>query len=95
MPRIAEHGGFEGIAKKEVAKLLYWQPAKKETVVDDAVEEILTNNLEKTHQLIAMFDLQTTPYISQPNPKYAPKYSDYEHLARIAEWKVVEEGGEE
>ena len=92
---IAEHGGFEGIAKKEVAKLLYWQPAKKETVVDDAVEEILTNNLEKAHKLIAMFDLPTTPYISQPNPKYAPKYSDYEHLARIAEWKVVEEGGEE
>ena len=92
---IAEHGGFEGIAKKEVAKLVYWQPAKKETAIDEEIEDILANNLEKVHQLIAVFDLPTTPYISQPNPKYAPKYSDYEHLARIAEWKVAEEDGGE
>ena len=46
------------------------------------------------HQLAAVFDLPTTPYICQPNPAYAPKYSDYLHLARVAEWSVTEEGGE-
>ncbi len=92
---IAAHGGFEGIARKEVGKLIYWQPGKKETVVDDDIEEILANTLERVHKMIALFDLPTTPYISQPNPKYAPKYSDYEHLARVAEWKVVDGGGDD
>ena len=33
-----------------------------------------------------------TPYLSVPRPKWAPRYNDYEHLARVREWST---GGEE
>ena len=35
-------------------------------------------------------DFETTPYLSRPNPKSVPDYSDYEHLARVKEWSVVD-----
>lgn len=91
---IAAHGGFSGIAKKEVASLIYWQLGKKAAVFDDNIEEILHNTFERIHGLAAIFDLPTTPYICQPNPKHAPKYSDYQHLGRVAEWSVTGEDGE-
>ena len=87
---IAENGGFEGIAKAEVAELIYWQLAKKETVIDDKVSEVLSNNLQRIAELIHLFDFETTPYLSRPNPKRIAEYSDYEHLARVREWLVQE-----
>ena len=29
------------------------------------------------------------PYLSRPFPKYARRYSDYDHLARVKEWSLV------
>lgn len=75
---IAQRGGFEGIPEAEVAKLIYWQLGRKETVAEENMPEILENCFEHIKQLAALFDFETTPYISQPNPKNAPKYSDYE-----------------
>lgn len=93
---IAESGGFEGIAKAEVAELIYWQLAKKETVIDEKVDEVLSNNLKRIAELIHLFDFETTPYLSRPNPKRIAEYSDYEHLARVREWSVTDgEGGDE
>ncbi|MFM2044075.1 MAG: double-strand break repair protein AddB, partial [Pseudomonadota bacterium] len=43
--------------------------------------------------LIRRFDDPATPYASVPRPDWAPRYSDYGHLARIAEWSAG--GGEE
>ena len=40
---------------------------------------------------ILLFDFETTPYLSRPNPKRVPEYSDYEHLARVKEWSLAEE----
>lgn len=91
---IAEHGGYKEIGQREAAKLIYWQLGKKETVFEENIGEMLVHTFERVHQLAAVFDLPTTPYICQPNPAYAPKYSDYLHLARVAEWSVTEEGGE-
>lgn len=87
---IAQFGGFDGLDKKEVAKLIYWQLAKKEVVLDKNVQDVLDNTFEKVHTLIAAFDDEATPYYCQPNPAKAPKYSDYLNLARVAEWKVVD-----
>ncbi len=88
---IAQNGGFEGLRAKEVAALMYWQLGKKETVLDEDVAEVLNKNLTNLRELVSLFDFQDTAYISKPNPKYAPKYSDYEHLARVKEWSVVED----
>ena len=88
---IAQNGGFEGVRAKEVAALMYWQLGKKETVLDEDIDEVLNKTLTNLRELVGLFDFQDTAYISKPNPKYAPKYSDYEHLARVKEWSVVED----
>ena len=79
---IAQFGGFDGLDKKKVAKLIY--------VLDKNVQDVLDNTFEKVRTLIAAFDDEATPYYCQPNPAKAPKYSDYLNLARVAEWKVVD-----
>jgi ATP-dependent helicase/nuclease subunit B len=28
-------------------------------------------------------------YLSRPYPKYAKRYSDYDHLARVKEWSLT------
>ena len=49
---------------------------------------------EGLSRLIAVFDDPRTPYAALPRPHLAPRYSDYEHLARVKEWAAGEEGGE-
>jgi len=46
---------------------------------------------EKLLALIADFDRPSRAYLSQPYPDAAPRFSDYAHLARVAEWGSVEE----
>jgi len=41
-------------------------------------------------RLIAHFDDPDSAYISVPRPEIAPTQSDYDHLARIAEWRGAE-----
>ena len=45
---------------------------------------------EQIKELVALFDFECTPYLARPNPKHLPKYSDYEHLARVKEWSTEE-----
>lgn len=87
---IAQFGGFDGLTAKAVEKLIYWQLAKKETVIADNMAELLENNLARIAELVHLFDFVTTAYICRPNPKKLPEYSDYEHLARVREWSVQE-----
>jgi ATP-dependent helicase/nuclease subunit B len=42
--------------------------------------------------LVAKFDNAATPYEARPRPDKAPKYSDYEHLARVREWSTAGDG---
>ena len=88
---IAREGGFDGIPAKEIASLIYWQLGRKETILEDEMDEILNTNLTNLRELVSLFDFPETAYISKPNPKYAPKYSDYEGLARVKEWSIAEE----
>ena len=41
-------------------------------------------------RLIAHFDDPATPYLPVPRPEIAPAFSDYEHLARVGEWRGTE-----
>ncbi len=47
---------------------------------------------EKLAALVAAFDDPDQPYLSQPHPGQAPRFSDYTQLARVAEWAALEEG---
>ena len=82
---IAEKGGFEGINSATTEALIYWQLGRKETGVFANTQEVLQNTYERIHEVVSLFDFEETAYLSKPNPKYAPKYSDYEHLSRVNE----------
>ncbi len=86
---IARNGGFEGISKTEIEKLIYWQLNNKETIIEKNMIELLDKTYAQIQRIANLFEFETTPYLSCPNPSKAPKYSDYDHLARIREWSVV------
>lgn len=41
--------------------------------------------------LIARFDDPTVPYLARPHPGNQPSHSDYDQLARVAEWGAADE----
>ena len=41
--------------------------------------------------LARRFAIEGAGYLSRPYPQYALKYSDYDHLARVAEWSVLDD----
>lgn len=92
---IASNGGFNGLAPKKTAGLVYWQLGKKETFLSKNIDDVLKKNQENLLVLINTFDKPDTPYYCQPNPSYAPKYSDYLNLARVQEWKVKGDADDE
>ncbi len=98
---IACAGGFEGIEPGAVSELAYWklsggdpagevQPAggRRRGASDPAhhPEELMVAAAEGLAAYVAAFDDPATPYLSQPRPELAPRFSDYAHLARVAEW---------
>jgi len=90
---IAAAGGFEGLAAAPVAELLYWrlrggEPAGEEKPAGDDPTGLAERALDGLTALIAAFDDADTPYRSRPRPAAAPRFSDYEHLARVKEWSA-------
>ena len=63
--------------------------------VNEEVNDVLSETEDRIIEVINLFDFETTGYLSRPNPKSAPQYSDYEHLARVKEWSVKEDGEDE
>lgn len=86
-----------------VAELAFWQlsgrdPAGKvKPLAKDAaaLRRLIDEALAGLRRLITAFDNPETAYRSEPRPEFAPRYSDYRHLARIKEWSVADEDGDE
>ncbi len=96
---IARAGGFRGIPAAPVARLRYWrlsggEPAGKETSAGDDADALAADALANLAALVAVFDRPETPYEARPRPDKAPRFSDYEHLARVKEWAAGAEEGE-
>ncbi|MFI3240972.1 MAG: DUF559 domain-containing protein [Alphaproteobacteria bacterium] len=85
---------FSESLKTDVANLIYWQLGKKEAVFNDKLDELFLKTKEQLLKLIAEYNKQSTPYYSCPDVDNLPKYSDYEHLARLREWAVKGDGNE-
>ena len=90
---IAESQGFKTILGKSVAVLDYWRlkggiPAGEISTAGDDPVKLAKDAIEGLKNLVQTFDQKDTPYEARPRPEHAPKYSDYEHLARIKEWTV-------
>ena len=88
-------GGFAGVPAGVVASLSFWQlhgrgdGGEIKPIKLDATN-LSVAALKGLAELIAKFDDPTTPYEARPSPEFAPKYSDYTHLARVKEWSADE-----
>lgn len=88
---IAEAGGFRDVPAGRVAELAYWKlsggdPEGEIKPAGKDVAALIETARDGFARLIAGFDDPATPYLSQPDPARAPRYSDYTHLARVREW---------
>jgi ATP-dependent helicase/nuclease subunit B len=97
---IAIGGGFRDIEQASVAALAFWRlsggdpPGLIKPIEGEPAEQAKIA-LAGLRRLVEAYDLPDTPYPAVPDPYYAPRYSDYAHLARVKEWTVSEtEGGE-
>jgi ATP-dependent helicase/nuclease subunit B len=92
---IARAGGFEGIPAAPVGELAHWrlgggrQPGEARAFKADP-GELADEALARLRAMIEAFDDPATPYLARPLPALAPRFADYEHLARIKEWATAE-----
>jgi ATP-dependent helicase/nuclease subunit B len=95
---ITADGGFDGVPAGRVHALSYWQvsggrqPGFARSLDTDPAT-LSDQAIDGLKRLIAEFDDPSTAYLSRPRPDYAPRYSDFEHLARTREWGGTGEDG--
>ena len=101
---MALDGAFGPDAAGDACELTYWHltggflPGEVNTLFrgDQArIEAAVTTAREKIAAVVAAFDNPDHPYLSQPHPGQAPRFSDYTQLARVAEWAALEDGERE
>lgn len=97
---IAAGGGFADLPNAPIGALSYWQisggrPPGRTKNLDADPSDLAAQALAGLTELIAKFDDPNTPYLSRPRPEFAPRYSDFEHLARVNEWGEDAGGGSE
>jgi ATP-dependent helicase/nuclease subunit B len=82
-------------------ELTYWHltgglvPGEVKTLFKqevDAIGDVVATARAKLAGLVAAFDDVSHPYLSQPHPGQAPRFSDYTQLARVAEWAALDDG---
>ena len=88
---IAGAGGFADIMPAEVADLAYWRlsggdPPGEIVAIAGGDSDLAARTLAGLEVLIAAYDDPDTPYHPQPDPRLAPRFSDYVHLERLAEY---------
>ena len=92
---ILRHGGFSGIGGSAAA-LEYWllsggRPAGERRPIDEGDPGALIDRaIARIKALIERFDDPSTPYLAVPSPLWAPRFSDYRHLERLAENEAEE-----
>jgi ATP-dependent helicase/nuclease subunit B len=92
---IAAAGGFPGLPDSQVGALTYWRlsggtpPGEIIAASKGDPTQLAVEALEGLRRLVATFDDPATPYACQPHPARAPRFNDYGHLSRIAEWSVA------
>jgi ATP-dependent helicase/nuclease subunit B len=90
---MAEAGRFADLEAGEVAALVYLRlsggrVAGEERILKLDVAETVEKAVLGLGRLVHKFDDAKTPYLSQPRPMFLNIYGDYDHLARVGEWRV-------
>ncbi|MEX2644316.1 MAG: double-strand break repair protein AddB [Acetobacterales bacterium] len=104
---IAKKGGFVDVPMAEVEALAFWRLGGGDPPGEDCpvkpprgsadpayIERLVTEAQAGLAALVAAFDDPATPYLCQPRPDKAPRYGDYDHLARVPEWSAAAGDGE-
>ena len=93
---ILAHGGFAGLPAAPPESLAHWRlsggdpPGEIKAPRKTSAAELAQAAADGLLALVALYDDEDTPYPSRPAPRHAPKYSDYEHLARVGEWGAAD-----
>ncbi|MFN7114048.1 MAG: double-strand break repair protein AddB [Alphaproteobacteria bacterium] len=91
------HGAFADMPAGETSELVYWRvtgsgqkPVERVTLSgrDISVADMTDAAQAGLLALVEKFDDPATPYLSQPRAEAKPKFSDYNHLARVREWSI-------
>jgi ATP-dependent helicase/nuclease subunit B len=87
---MAGAGGFDKITGVS-GTLEYWilkggRSGCDVDVYDKEVADLIAQAEEGLKNLIEKFADPNTPYEAAPKPRYQPRYNDYAHLSRLAEW---------
>jgi ATP-dependent helicase/nuclease subunit B len=96
---IARAGGFADVSPATLSALAFWRltggepPGRIHPVAGNA-SLFADQALAGLEALVCAFDDPQTPYRAVPRPGWAPRYSDYAHLARLKEWAFGGEGEE-
>ena len=95
---MAEAGRFDGIDAGPVAQLVYLElpggrEPGKEKVLKLDVAEVASGAVAGLTKWVRQFDDPKTPYLSSPRVMFLEHYGDYDHLARVKEWRGGGEGG--
>jgi len=89
---MAKNGAFKGVPAEDAAELMYIRlsggrtPGEEKRLKLD-IPALIDKTLTGVHRLIAHYADPAHPYLSVPRPQFENRYSDYDHLARVAEWR--------
>jgi ATP-dependent helicase/nuclease subunit B len=91
--------GFDGLPPLETEEAIYLKlggaaggEEKYAGGKGENIGELAEQHFVGLKMLLTAFSCEETPYLSRPFPKFVPRYSDYDHLARVKEWSAT--GGE-
>jgi ATP-dependent helicase/nuclease subunit B len=97
---MAAVGGFGAAATGHAAELIYWHltggfvAGEARSLFrgkEPAIAEAVAAAECKLGELIDAFDQFDRAYLAHPHPDWAPRFSDYAQLARVAEWSAAGE----
>ena len=93
-----KRGAFEPIGKLVTDGAIYFKiggadggRAKPISFKSGTFDEIAEQHLTGLKALLERFRKVSTGYVSRPSPKFIAKGTDYDHLARVAEWSLADE----
>ncbi len=89
---IAKAGGFAATQGYTVANMTYMRLSGgrypgQELAINLDVEITMTDAVKGLTRLINKYEDPNMPYLSQPRPMFAGGFGDYDHLARLREWR--------
>lgn len=89
---LLKNGSFENIPPMPVDYIGFWvvsgghgNDIQKPVKCSDHAAKIIETE-DGLRRVLAKFYQEDTPYIAQPNSNAVPRYSDYTHMERSAEW---------